>query len=298
MTPLAFFGIESTGVTVAIDLLIVFGVLLYLTLIYWTYVDARRRLEDPTLVSFATLVSVIPFVGTLLYVIVRPPETLEDARERELDVETTRLRLHQLESGLCPHCDYPVEADYVRCPSCLRKLKDRCKSCSRPLDKAWTICPYCETEVPARSGSSRRAGARRGSRSRPALERELASERAGLAATGTRPLPRRSPRRRSAAAPCRPARSSSPRRRAAAGAARAPSPRRRRAPTGTRPSRIPASPRPPRVSAASDRGRRARRARARPTKRQRNTQPEGEEESVGAHVDSGQARRVRRVAHR
>jgi Double zinc ribbon len=179
MTPLAFFGIESTGVTVAIDLLIVFGVLLYLTLIYWTYVDARRRLADPTLVSFATVVSVIPFVGTLLYVVVRPPETLEDARERELDVETTRLRLHQLESGLCPHCDYPVEHDYVRCPSCLRKLKDRCKSCSRPLDKAWTICPYCETEVPARSGSSRRAGARRGSRSRPALERELASERAG-----------------------------------------------------------------------------------------------------------------------
>jgi Double zinc ribbon len=184
MTPLAFFGIESTGVTVAIDLLIVFGVLLYLTLIYWTYVDARRRLEDPTLVSFATLVSVIPFLGTLLYVIVRPPETLEDARERDLDVETTRLRLHQLESGLCPHCDYPVEPDYVRCPSCLRKLKDRCKSCSRPLDKAWTICPYCETEVPARSGSSRR-GSRRGSRSRPALERELASERAG--ADGDRP---------------------------------------------------------------------------------------------------------------
>ena len=177
MPPLAYFGIESTGVTVAIDLLIVFGVLLYFSLVYWTYVDARRRIIDPMLVGSATAVSLFPFVGTLLYLIVRPPETLEDARERELDVETTRLRLHQLESGLCPHCDYPVERDYVRCPSCLRKLKDRCKSCSRPLDRAWTICPYCETEVPARS-SSRRAASGRGSRSRPALERELASERA------------------------------------------------------------------------------------------------------------------------
>jgi hypothetical protein len=37
----------------------------------------------------------------------------------------------------------------VRCPSCLRKLKERCVSCSRPLDQAWTICPYCETEVAA-----------------------------------------------------------------------------------------------------------------------------------------------------
>lgn len=174
MPPLAYFGIESSGVTIAIDLLIVFGVLLYLALIYWTYLDARRRIVDPLLVGSATAVSLFPFVGTLLYVIVRPPESLEDARERELDVETTRLRLHQLESALCPHCDYPVEPDYVRCPSCLRKLKERCKSCSRPLDRAWTICPYCETEVP-RPASPRRTG-KRNARPRPALERELAGE--------------------------------------------------------------------------------------------------------------------------
>jgi hypothetical protein len=184
MRVLAYFGIESTGVTLAIDLLIAFGVLLYFALIYWTYIDARRRIVDPTLVSFATVVSIIPFIGTLLYVIVRPPETLEDARERELDVETTRLRLHQLESALCPHCDYPVDPDYVRCPSCLRKLKERCKSCSRPLDRAWTICPYCETEVPARGSQSRRGAARRRAASRPALERELASDHAGAASDG------------------------------------------------------------------------------------------------------------------
>jgi hypothetical protein len=176
MPPLAYFGIESSGVTIAIDLLIVFGVLVYLALIYWTYIDARRRIVDPMLVGSAAAVSLFPFVGTLLYVVVRPPETLEDARERELDVETTRLRLHQLESALCPHCDYPVERDYVRCPSCLRKLKERCTSCSRPLDRAWTICPYCETEVPARQASSRRSGGRRPSRSRATLERGLAQE--------------------------------------------------------------------------------------------------------------------------
>jgi len=184
MTPLAYFGIESTGVTVVIDLLIVFGVLLYMALVYWTYVDARRRIVDPMLVGSATAVSLFPFVGTLLYLIVRPPETLEDARERDLDVETTRLQLHQLESGLCPHCDYPVELDYVRCPSCLRRLKERCKSCSRPLDRAWTICPYCEAEVSSRGGSTRRDSSRRPARPRPALERELASEKTTAAEDG------------------------------------------------------------------------------------------------------------------
>jgi RNA polymerase subunit RPABC4/transcription elongation factor Spt4 len=93
--------------------------------------------------------------------ILRPPEYLEDVRERELEMQAAEARLHQLDQSLCPHCDYRVERDFVRCPSCLRKLKERCVSCSRPLDQAWTICPYCEADVPgiapARSTRRRRA---------------------------------------------------------------------------------------------------------------------------------------------
>ena len=80
--------------------------------------------------------------------ILRPPEYLEDVHERELEMQAAEARLHELDHGLCPHCDYRIERDFVRCPSCLRKLKERCVSCSRPLDQAWTICPYCEADVP------------------------------------------------------------------------------------------------------------------------------------------------------
>ena len=41
--PLAYFGIESSGLSLVVDLLILFVVVLYLSLIYWTYADARRR---------------------------------------------------------------------------------------------------------------------------------------------------------------------------------------------------------------------------------------------------------------
>jgi hypothetical protein len=156
MPPLAYFGIESSGLSLLIDLLILFVVVLYLSLIYWTYADARRRILDPILVGCATAASLFPFVGTIVYVILRPPEYLEDVRERELETQAAEARLHELERGLCPYCDYRVEADFVRCPSCLRKLKERCVSCSRPLDQAWTICPYCETEVPGVPASRRR----------------------------------------------------------------------------------------------------------------------------------------------
>jgi double zinc ribbon protein len=156
MPPLAYFGIESSGLSLLIDLLILFVVVLYLSLIYWTYADARRRILDPILVGCATAASLFPFVGTIVYVILRPPEYLEDVRERELETQAAEARLHELERGLCPYCDYRVEPDFVRCPSCLRKLKERCVNCSRPLDQAWTICPYCETEVPGVPASRRR----------------------------------------------------------------------------------------------------------------------------------------------
>lgn len=149
MTPLAYFGFESSDVSLVIDLLILFGVVLYASLVYWTYADARRRIVDPMLIGCAAAASMFfPFVGTIVYMIVRPPEYLEDVHERELEVQAAEARLHELDHSLCPHCDYPVERDFIRCPSCLRKLKERCVSCARPLDRAWTICPYCETEVP------------------------------------------------------------------------------------------------------------------------------------------------------
>jgi Double zinc ribbon len=149
MPPLGYFGVESSGLNLVIDLLILFVVVLYLSLIYWTYADARRRIVDPMLVGCATAASLFPFVGTIVYIILRPPEYLEDVHERELEMQAAEARLHDLDVGLCPHCDYRVERDFIRCPSCLRKLKERCVSCSRPLDQAWTICPYCEADVAA-----------------------------------------------------------------------------------------------------------------------------------------------------
>jgi hypothetical protein len=182
MLTLAYFGIESSGLNLVVDLLILFVVVLYLSLIYWTYADAKRRIADPILVGCATAASLFPFVGTIVYMILRPPEYLEDVHERELEVQAAEARLHDLDHSLCPHCDYRIERDFVRCPSCLRKLKERCVNCSRPLDQAWTICPYCETEV-APAEPPRRTRRRR-TAAAAALESESAelSEPADLSA--------------------------------------------------------------------------------------------------------------------
>jgi len=153
---IAVFGISNDGLNTAVQLLILFLVVIWLALIYYTYADARRRIADPMLIGCATAASLFPFVGTMVYMIVRPPEYLEDVRERELEMQAAQARLHGEGYLLCPHCDHEVEKDFLRCPSCLRKLKDACGNCSKPLDPDWKICPYCEAEIPGKTPMPRR----------------------------------------------------------------------------------------------------------------------------------------------
>ena len=107
---LGVFGIENDGVNLAVNLLILFLVVVWLALVYWTYADARRRIADQMLVGCAALASLFPFVGTIVYMIVRPPEYLDDVRERELELRAAELRVAQAEDLACPYCEAPVTA--------------------------------------------------------------------------------------------------------------------------------------------------------------------------------------------
>jgi double zinc ribbon protein len=143
---LAIFGLNG-GFGLAVSLLILFLIVVYLALIWWTYLDARRRIEDPVLIACATAASVFPFLGTIVYTILRPPEFLEDREERELELRAAELELRQRIENSCPHCEYPIDRTYLRCPNCERRLRNPCRKCNKPLDPKWGICPYCETEV-------------------------------------------------------------------------------------------------------------------------------------------------------
>jgi hypothetical protein len=145
--PLALFGIGGGALGLIVNLLVLFLIVVYLALIYWTYLDARRRIEDPVLIACATAASLFPFLGTIVYTILRPPEYLEDREERELELRAAELELRQRIEQSCPHCEYPIERNYLRCPNCERRLRNPCRKCHKPLDPRWGICPYCETEV-------------------------------------------------------------------------------------------------------------------------------------------------------
>jgi len=133
-------------VDTAIKLVLVAVVVIWLALVVWTFLDARRRIADRFLVGCATLGALFPFIGSLVYLIVRPPELLADVEERELEIAAAEARLAQLKATTCPHCDTPTRSDFLRCPGCLRKLREACPHCSKALNPEWRICPYCEAD--------------------------------------------------------------------------------------------------------------------------------------------------------
>jgi len=173
--PAAIFGITNDTLNLVANLMLLFLIVLWLALVAYTYFDSRRRIEDSFLVVCAAAASfVFPFVGTIVYSILRPPEFLADQRERELDIRASELRLRQLEEQSCPNCEHPVERNFLRCPNCRARIKDPCESCGKPIDPRWSVCPYCETPVRRGPPPERREGAKpkRRGRSRPAPARD------------------------------------------------------------------------------------------------------------------------------
>ena len=153
---LAIFGITNSALNLVATLFVLMLVVLWLALIVYTYLDARRRISDPFLVACATVASFFPYIGTAVYAIVRPPEFLDDAHERELEIKAAELKVRQLREQSCPNCEYPVEKNFLRCPNCQRRLKDPCPTCSKPVDPRWGLCPYCETTLGGGGGERQR----------------------------------------------------------------------------------------------------------------------------------------------
>lgn len=115
---------------------------LWLALVIWTYKDARKRIDDLVIVIVAVLTSlVLPYMGTLIYAILRPAEYLAETRERELEMRAMEQELQIMRA--CPSCGEVIKPDYVACPTCRRALRATCPTCDRVLEPTWKLCPYC-----------------------------------------------------------------------------------------------------------------------------------------------------------
>lgn len=115
---------------------------LWFVLVVWTFRDIESRSKNVVTQIASTLLVVFFYVpGFLLYWLLRPKETLDEAYQRSLEEEYLLQDLQEL--PLCPSCHHYVEDDYQICPHCNTQLKEGCHNCGRLVNLQWSVCPYC-----------------------------------------------------------------------------------------------------------------------------------------------------------
>lgn len=114
----------------------------WISLVVWTFRDMRSRSRDPfAQLLAAVVVAILPGAGLLVYLILRPPETLAEAYERALEEEALLQEIE--ERPACPGCSRTVDSRWILCPHCHTRLRKICPDCDSLMDLQWNLCPFC-----------------------------------------------------------------------------------------------------------------------------------------------------------
>jgi RNA polymerase subunit RPABC4/transcription elongation factor Spt4 len=119
----------------------------WLSLVVWTYRDARARARDPLGRVLAVLIVAVFFLpGLVVYLILRPPRTMEEEYQNTLEEEAMLQAIE--DSQLCAGCGRRVKEAWLICPNCHTKLKKPCHQCGKLMELPWNMCPFCGTPAP------------------------------------------------------------------------------------------------------------------------------------------------------
>lgn len=120
--------------------------LLWLAVALWSARDARARSRAwwaPVLTFLFVLL--VPIIGLVIYLLLRPRETLAARYDRALEQEALLQGIEERQA--CPGCSRSVDPRWMVCPRCHTRLHEPCRHCGSPLETGWDICPFCASLV-------------------------------------------------------------------------------------------------------------------------------------------------------
>jgi RNA polymerase subunit RPABC4/transcription elongation factor Spt4 len=128
--------------TILLTAVAVMLLVIWFSLAIWAFRDMRARSRDLfAQLLAAVVVMILPVAGIIVYLILRPSETLAQAYERALQEEALLQEIEERPG--CPGCSRALDPDWLLCPHCHTRVRKICPDCRRLMELQWNLCPFC-----------------------------------------------------------------------------------------------------------------------------------------------------------
>ena len=134
-------GIASANYNMLGTAFMLISIIFWIVVTSWIWVDSDERTTNKWMRLFYVLIGLIPVLGWIIYLIVRPSETIDEIYWG--DLERRYLKYEAKDLGDCPRCGTQLYPGFIFCPNCKKRLKRKCSSCGVFVDMEYKYCTNC-----------------------------------------------------------------------------------------------------------------------------------------------------------
>jgi hypothetical protein len=138
-------GIANANYSILGTVVAVIGIIFWLVVTSWIWVDSDERTTSNWMRIFYVFIGLVPVVGWIIYLIVRPSETIDEIYWG--DLERRYLKYEAKDLGDCPRCGSQLYPGFIFCPNCGKRLKRKCPKCEVYVDLDHKYCPNCGNQM-------------------------------------------------------------------------------------------------------------------------------------------------------
>lgn len=139
-------GVGQINFQIVWKLVALVFLIFWVVVLDWVWMDSGERTTNKKArLIYVLLVLFLNVFGWIIYLIIRPSQTIEQIYWA--DLERRYLKYETAELGDCAKCGAQLYPGYTFCPKCGLEIKKKCRACGMYIEKESEYCAFCGQKV-------------------------------------------------------------------------------------------------------------------------------------------------------